>query len=177
MSRVAKKPIAIPAKVEVSISGNEISVKGPVGNQALHVHELVSVSIQDKKIQVSANDETKFAKAMSGTTRALIANIIQGAEKGFERKLTLIGVGYRAQVQGTVLNLTLGLSHPVKFTIPKGIVIETPSQTEIIVKGIDKILVGQVAANIRNFRKPEPYKGKGIRYSDEVIILKETKKK
>lgn len=177
MSRVAKKPITVPSKVEVKIAGNVVSAKGPKGQDQLELHELVSVQFEDKNLQVSANDESKQAKALSGTSRALIANLIHGVENGFERKLLLVGVGYRAQAQGHVLNLTLGYSHPVKFDIPKGITIETPTQTEILIKGINKNLVGQVAANIRRFREPEPYKGKGIRYSDEVIILKETKKK
>lgn len=177
MSRVAKKPISIPAKIEVKITGKNINVKGPKGQNSMEIHELVTVKQEDKDLQISANDESKFANAMSGTTRALLANLIEGVDKGFERKLILVGVGYRAQIQGKVLNLTLGFSHPVVFDIPEGITIETPSQTEIVIKGINKNLVGQVAADIRGYRPPEPYKGKGIRYSDEVIILKETKKK
>lgn len=177
MSRVAKKPITVPAKVEVKIAGQVVSAKGPKGQEKVELHDLVSVQLEDKNLQVSANDESKLANALSGTSRALLANLIHGVEHGFERKLLLVGVGYRAQTQGHVLNLTLGYSHPVKFDIPAGITIETPTQTEILVKGVNKNLVGQVAANIRQFREPEPYKGKGIRYSDEVIILKETKKK
>ena len=177
MSRVAKKPIVIPDKVEVSIKENVVNAKGPAGQDTLTLHELVTITKEDNNIQISANDETKLSKALSGTMRALVANLIEGVTKGFECKLVLVGVGYRAQVQGDFLNLTLGLSHPVKFDIPKGIKIETPIQTEILIKGINKTLVGQVAANIRKLRKPEPYKGKGIRYANEVIILKETKKK
>ncbi len=177
MSRVAKKPITIPAKVEVKVAGQTVSVKGPKGQDKIEVNELVTVQQEEKDLTISANDESKLANALSGTMRALIANLIEGVEKGFERKLVLVGVGYRAQVQGNILNLTLGYSHPIKFDVPPGINIETPSQTEILVKGINKNLVGQVAANIRRFRQPEPYKGKGIRYANEVIILKETKKK
>lgn len=177
MSRVAKKPIVIPAKVEISVKGNVVSAKGPAGQDTVVLNELVSISQKENELQISANDETKLSNALSGTMRALVANLIEGVTQGFERKLILVGVGYRAQVQGTHLNLTLGLSHPVKFDIPKGVKIDTPIQTEIVIKGINKNLVGQVAANIRKFRKPEPYKGKGIRYADEAIILKETKKK
>lgn len=180
MSRVAKKPIPVPAKVEINIEGRVVSAKGIKGQDQVALHDLVSVGYTadaDKSLQVSANDQSKLANALSGTFRALIANLLHGVGHGFERKLILVGVGYRAQAQGKVLNLTLGYSHPIQFNIPDGITIETPIQTEIVIKGINKNLVGQVAANIRDYRKPEPYKGKGIRYSDEVIVLKETKKK
>lgn len=180
MSRVAKKPIPVPSKVEINIDGQVVSAKGIKGQDQVVLHDLVSVGYTadaDKSLQVSANDQSKLANALSGTFRALIANLLHGVGHGFERKLVLVGVGYRAQAQGKVLNLTLGYSHPIQFNIPDGITIETPIQTEILIKGINKNLVGQVAANIRDYRKPEPYKGKGIRYSDEVIVLKETKKK
>lgn len=177
MSRVAKNPIAVPAGVEVSIAKGAISVKGPMGtlNQALT--NLVTVNLADGKLQVAAADESRQANAMSGTTRALLANMVLGVSKGFERKLTLVGVGYRAQAQGNKLNLSVGFSHPVEHVMPEGIKVETPSQTEILIKGSDKQVVGQVAADVRAYRRPEPYKGKGIRYADEVVVLKETKKK
>lgn len=177
MSRVARKPVLIPSSVEVKITGKEVSAKGPKGQSSVIVNDLVTIEHQEKQLMFSANDQSKAAKALSGTMRALVANLISGVEKGFETKLVLVGVGYRAQIQGKILNLTLGFSHPVNFPIPEGILIESPSATEVIVKGIDKQLVGQVAANIRSYRKPEPYKGKGIRYANEEIILKETKKK
>lgn len=177
MSRVAKNPIAVPSGVEVSIANDAISVKGPLGvlNQALT--DRVKVSLADGKLQVAAVDESRQANAMSGTTRALLANMVLGVSKGFERKLTLVGVGYRAQAQGNKLNLSLGFSHPVEHVMPEGIKVETPSQTEILIRGADKQKVGQVAADVRAYRSPEPYKGKGIRYADEVVVLKETKKK
>lgn len=177
MSRVAKQPVVIPSSVEVKIAGQEVTAKGSKGQDKVLVHDLVSIKQEDNQILVSANDESKAAKALSGTMRALLANLVEGVEKGFEIKLALVGVGYRAQVQGKVLNLTLGLSHPVNYEIPEGITVETPAATEIVVRGISKHMVGQVAANIRRYRSPEPYKGKGIRYADEVISLKETKKK
>ena len=173
MSRIAKYPVSIPDKVEVNIAGNTIRVKGKHGELQHDVHPLVSVSKEDTLLKFSARGNSKMAKALSGTTRVLIQNLVNGVTEPYERKLTIVGVGYRAAVQGKVLNLTLGFSHPVNFPIPEGITIETPSQTEIIIKGIDKQQVGQVAANIRAYRPPEPYKGKGVRYADEHIIRKE----
>lgn len=177
MSRVAKNPIAVPSGVEVSIAADAISVKGPMGTLKQALTGYVKVSQADGNLQVAAADESREANAMSGTTRALLANMVQGVSKGFERKLTLVGVGYRAQAQGNKLNLSLGFSHPVEHVMPEGIKVETPSQTEILIKGADKQKVGQVAADVRAYRSPEPYKGKGIRYADEVVSLKETKKK
>jgi large subunit ribosomal protein L6 len=176
MSRIAKNPITIPEKVVVNISGKTVNVKGKNGELSHTVHSQVDVSQEDNVLKFSAVGTSKTAKALSGTTRAVIQNLVTGVTEGFERKLSITGVGYRAAVQGKKLNLTLGFSHPVDYEIPDGITIETPSQTEIIIKGIDKQLVGQVAANIRAYRPPEPYKGKGVRYSDERIIRKEAKK-
>ncbi|WP_027469939.1 50S ribosomal protein L6 [Deefgea rivuli] len=177
MSRVAKNPVTIPAGVEVNIAAGEIVVKGPKGSLAQPIVSDVTVKIEDGNVVFAANGNSKFARAMSGTLRALVNNMVNGVSKGFERKLTLVGVGYRAQAQGEVLNLSLGFSHPVAHSIPKGITCETPTQTEILLKGADKQLVGQVAAEIRAYRSPEPYKGKGVRYADEVVVIKETKKK
>ena len=176
MSRIAKYPVSIPKGVEVDISGNTVKVKGKKGELSHKVHHLVTVSIDDNLLKFAARGNSKMAKALSGTTRVLVQNIVDGVTEPYERKLTIIGVGYRASVQGKILNLTLGFSHPVNFNIPEGITIETPSQTEIIVRGIDKQKVGQVAADIRAYRPPEPYKGKGVRYADEHIIRKEAKK-
>jgi large subunit ribosomal protein L6 len=177
MSRVAKNPIVLPAGVEVAMAANEISVKGPLGALTQALGKDVAVRREGDSLQCSAANESAQAHAMSGTIRALLANMVQGVSKGFERKLTLVGVGYRAQAAGDTLNLSLGFSHPVAYKMPKGVKVETPSQTEIVLKGVDKQQVGQVAAEIRAFREPEPYKGKGVRYADEVVILKETKKK
>ncbi|MEW6354339.1 MAG: 50S ribosomal protein L6 [Pseudomonadota bacterium] len=177
MSRVAKNPVAVPAGVEVTVSGQAVTAKSSKGSLQLSVHNLVEVVREDKQIKVAPRDDGLQANAMAGTTRALINNLINGVANGFSKKLELVGVGYRAQVQGKVLNLTLGFSHPLNFAIPAGITIETPSQTEIIVKGMDKQLVGEVAAKIRAYRPVEPYKGKGVRYSDEVVVRKEVKKK
>lgn len=178
MSRVAKKPIAIPSGVEVNVTGNVVAIKGAKGQQKFEFSQLVSVGRDaDNHLVFAARDGSKTGWAMAGTARAQVANIITGVTKGFEQKLQLIGVGYRAQAQGKVLNLTLGFSHPVNFSVPEGIQIETPSQTEIVIKGINKQQVGEVAAKIRSYRPPEPYKGKGVRYADEVVILKEAKKK
>lgn len=176
MSRIAKYPVSIPDKVEVNITGNTVKVKGKHGELHHVVHPLVLVSREEDSLKFSARGNSKMAKALSGTTRVLIQNLVDGVVEPYVRKLTIVGVGYRAAVQGKVLNLTLGFSHPVNFPIPEGITIETPSQTEIVVKGIDKQQVGQVAANIRAYRPPEPYKGKGVRYSDEHIVRKEAKK-
>lgn len=177
MSRIAKKPVEIPTGVEVNISGQTISVKGKNGTLSLDVNEKVVVAQEDGVLKFSGREGIVGSVAMAGTMRSLTNNIVTGVTQGFEKKLTLIGVGYRAQVQGNMLNLTLGFSHPVNYKIPEGITAETPSQTEIIIKGADKQKVGQVAAEIRAFRPPEPYKGKGVRYTDERVIRKQAKKK
>ena len=178
MSRVAKSPVSIPALVDVSLEGLKITVKGPKGTIAKLISETqVEVRLEGGSCWFTAKDETAVAQAMAGTLKATIKNMIAGVTKGFERKLILVGVGYKAQAQGKVLNLSLGFSHPVKFEIPAEISIETPSQTEVVIRGIDKHLVGQVAADIRAFRPPEPYKGKGVKYEGEVIVMKEGKKK
>ncbi len=177
MSRIANMPVAIPAGVDIQLQGRDITVKGGKGTLSWTIHELTEVEINDGQIQVKSRLSDKKAQAMAGTMRALINNMVTGVSQGFEKKLLLQGVGYRAQVQGKKLNLTLGFSHPVHYDIPTGIEIETPSQTEIIVKGADKQLVGQVASEIRAYRPPEPYKGKGIRYADEYVARKEAKKK
>lgn len=177
MSRVAKKPIVIPSGVEINITEGNLKVKGPKGAMELNLVEGVEVKKEDNQLIFGIEDGSDATYAIVGTTRSLANNIVDGVTKGFEKKLTLIGVGFKAQAQGKVLNLALGFSHPIKFNIPEGITIETPSQTEVIVKGIDKQLVGQVAAKIRAYRPPEPYKGKGVRYEDEVVVKKEGKKK
>ncbi len=176
MSRIANNPVTIPPGVEININGNCVTVKGGKGELKYDAHPLVSIKHEDSVLKLAANGNSKSAKALAGTTRALLQNLVTGVSEGYERKLEISGIGYRAQVQGKLLNLTLGFSHPVNFDIPDGIVIETPSQTEIVVKGIDKQKVGQVAANIRAYRPPEPYKGKGVRYSDEIIVRKEARK-
>lgn len=177
MSRVAKAPVDVPAGVTITLSGQDIKVKGPVGELSRTIHSLVVVSYEDNTITTGVVSEDKAAWAQAGTTRALINNMVEGVSKGFEKKLVLNGVGYRAKAAGKNLNLSLGFSHPVDHAIPEGITVETPSQTEITLKGADKHLVGQTAANIREYRKPEPYKGKGIRYLDENVRRKEAKKK
>lgn len=177
MSRVAKNPVALPAGVEYKVDGNVITIKGALGSLSYNLSAAVTVSKVENELQVAAVEGLENSRAMSGTVRALLANMVTGVSKGFERKLNLVGVGYRAQAQGDKLNLTLGFSHPVVHSMPAGIKVETPTQTEIVVKGVDKQLVGQVAAEIRAYRSPEPYKGKGVRYSDEVVVIKETKKK
>jgi len=177
MSRIAKKPVPVPAAVEVTENGQQITVKGPKGSLQHDVHALVEMKLEDGEMNFSPRDESKAANALAGTTRALVSNLVVGVTDGFEKKLELVGVGYRAQAKGKVLNLTLGFSHPVDYEVPEGVTIETPSQTEIILKGTDKQRVGQVAAEIRAFRPPEPYKGKGVRYADEVVVRKEAKKK
>jgi large subunit ribosomal protein L6 len=177
MSRIAKNPISLPGGTEVTINEDLIVAKGPNGQLTMNKHPLVSINQEDGWLNVAANDETTQARAMSGTTRALLSNIVTGVSTGFEKKLSIIGVGYRAQVQGKNLNLSLGFSHPVNYPIPEGITIEAPSQTELVVKGADKQKVGQVAAEIRQFRPPEPYKGKGVRYTDEYVVRKQAKKK
>jgi large subunit ribosomal protein L6 len=177
MSRVGKLPISVPAKVEVTLAANEITVKGPLGTLSQPMPSLVHAKKDGDKVVFEAANDSQAANAMSGTLRALVANMVTGVEKGFERKLQLVGVGYKAQAQGSKLNLALGYSHPIVHTMPDGVKCETPQPTEIIIKGIDKQKVGQVAAIVRGYRPPEPYKGKGVRYSDEKITLKETKKK
>ena len=177
MSRIGNFPVELPANVEVQLSPGEISVKGPLGTLTQSLSAQITVERVENRLQVKVADSSTAANAMSGTLRALLANMVQGVTKGYERKLTLVGVGYRAQAQGDKLNLTLGFSHPVVHQMPKGIKVETPTQTEIMIKGIDKQVVGQVAAEVRAYRSPEPYKGKGVRYSDETVVLKETKKK
>jgi large subunit ribosomal protein L6 len=176
MSRVGKSPIVLKG-AEVALSDERITVKGPLGTISQNTNRLVKVVNDNGTLKFEPVDESREANAMSGTMRALVANMVQGVTKGFERKLTLVGVGYRAQAQGDKLNLSLGFSHPVVHQMPEGVKAETPSQTEIVIKGIDKQKVGQVAAEVRGYRPPEPYKGKGVRYADEVVILKETKKK
>ena len=175
MSRIAFKPIELTSGVEVTVSGQTVTAKGPKGSMSLDLHKTVGIEQDGNVITMKA--ESDQAIAMTGTMRSLVNNMVTGVSDGFEKKLELIGVGYRAQAQGNTLNLTLGFSHPVNYAIPEGITIETPSQTEILVKGIDKQKVGQVSAEIRGYRPPEPYKGKGVRYSDEYVIRKEAKKK
>ncbi|MEI7432140.1 MAG: 50S ribosomal protein L6 [Betaproteobacteria bacterium] len=177
MSRVAKNPIVLPQGVEVALSAELISVKGPLGAIKFAANPAVTVVNEGGALLCKAVEGVDNSGALSGTVRAILANMVTGVSKGFERKLNLVGVGYRAQAQGDTLNLTLGFSHPVSHKMPEGVKCETPTQTEIVIKGVDKQQVGQVAAEIRAYRKPEPYKGKGVRYSDEVIVLKETKKK
>jgi large subunit ribosomal protein L6 len=177
MSRIAKYPIALPKGVEVSIASGQISVKGPLGAISRAADPNVAVEKNGDAVLCKALGNSNHADAMSGTMRALVANMVTGVTQGFEKKLALVGVGYRAQAQGDKLNLSLGFSHPVVHQMPKGVKVATPTQTEIVISGIDKQLVGQVAAEVRAHRPPEPYKGKGVRYSTEVIVLKETKKK
>jgi large subunit ribosomal protein L6 len=177
MSRIAKNPVVIPEGVEVDISGTLAIVKNAKQSLQITLCEEVSVTKEANQLLFSPKNNSQFAHAMSGTMRALLSNMVIGVEQGFEKKLQLVGVGYRAQVQGDTLSLSLGFSHPVSYKIPQGILISTPSQTEITIKGVDKQRVGQVAAEIRGYRPPEPYKGKGVRYTDEVIVLKEIKKK
>jgi large subunit ribosomal protein L6 len=177
MSRVAKNPINLPKGIEVKLEGCHLTVKGGKGALSRELNPNVKIEIADGQIQVQSDRENKNVNALAGTTRANIQNMVVGVSAGYERKLTMVGVGYRAQAKGDVLSLSLGYSHPIEFNAPKGIVIETPSQTEIVIKGCDKQVVGQVAADIRSYRPPEPYKGKGIRYSDEEIVRKEAKKK
>lgn len=177
MSRVAKKPITLPSGVEVSVTGQTVTVKGKNGALKVDLHPRVEMTNENKVLNFAPRDGSMEADALAGTFRALVNNMVTGVTAGFVRKLDLVGVGYRAQAQGKTLNLTLGYSHPVTYAVPEGITIETPSQTEILVKGMDRQRVGQVAADIRAFRPPEPYKGKGVKYSDEVIVRKEAKKK
>jgi large subunit ribosomal protein L6 len=177
MSRIANAPVTVPNGVEITLSGQNVAVKGPKGKLAHEVHRDVEVTMDEDEIRFKARSGSKPAIAQAGTARALINNLITGVDSGFEKRLTLIGVGYRAQAQGKNLNLSLGFSHPIEFPIPEDVQIETPSQTEVVVRGIDKQRVGQVSAVIRGFRPPEPYKGKGVRYTDEYVQRKEAKKK
>lgn len=177
MSRVGKSPVVIPAGVEVAIKEDQISVKGAGGQLSIAANALVAVSNKDGKLSFEPVNDSREANALSGTVRQLVNNMVLGVSKGFEKKLTLVGVGYKAQAQGTKLNLSVGFSHPVNKEMPEGITVATPAATEIVIKGADRQRVGQVAAEIRAIRPPEPYKGKGIRYSDEKIVIKETKKK
>jgi large subunit ribosomal protein L6 len=177
MSRIAKYPVTLPKGVEATLAAEALSIKGPLGTLSQLLRSDVKIEKDGDKLLFKAVDDSDEANAMSGTLRALTANMVVGVTKGFEKRLTLVGVGYRAQAQGDKLNLTLGFSHPIVHAMPKGVKVETPSQTEIVIKGLDKQLVGQVAAEVRAYRAPEPYKGKGVRYSDEQVSLKETKKK
>lgn len=177
MSRVAKQPIELPKGVEVTISGQSVSAKGPKGQESMTLHNDVTANLTDGVLGVSAQRTDQKSVAMTGTMRSLLNNLVLGVSTGFEKKLELRGVGYRAQAQGSKLNLTLGFSHPVVHKIPDGIKVETPSQTEIVISGTNKQIVGQVAADIRSYRPPEPYKGKGVRYVDEYVAMKEAKKK
>ena len=177
MSRIGKSPIALPDKVEVAITPVEISVKGPLGTLTQKLSHEVRIEKVENRLEIKSAGNSRQANAMSGTLRALVANMVTGVTKGFEKRLQLVGVGYRAQAQGDKLNLTLGFSHPVAHSMPKGIKVETPTQTEIVIKGMDRQVVGQVAAEVRAYRSPEPYKGKGVRYTGEQVVIKETKKK
>ncbi len=177
MSRVARMPIVLPDGIKVDLAAESLTVSGPQGSLSLALHPLIRFANEGAALNVTAADETRQARAMSGTFRALAANMVEGVSKGFQRKLNLVGVGYRAQAQGNKLNLALGFSHPVVHEMPEGVEVMTPTQTEILIKGADKQKVGQVAAEVRAYRPPEPYKGKGIRYAGEVVVIKETKKK
>ena len=177
MSRIGKNPIVVPKGVEVTVSAEAVAVKGPLGTLTQRLNSDIKIERDGDNLLCTVNNDSTRANAMSGTIRALVANMVEGVTKGFERKLTLVGVGYRAQAQGDKLNLALGFSHPVVHQMPTGVKVETPSQTEIILRGNDKQQVGQVAAEVRAYRSPEPYKGKGVRYTGEKVVLKETKKK
>jgi large subunit ribosomal protein L6 len=177
MSRIANYPVELPSGVEVKFDGRLVTVKGSKGSLEHDIHASVKVEQDNNVLTFVARDGSKTADALAGTTRALLNNMVTGVSQGFEKKLQLVGVGYRAQAQGKTLNLTLGFSHPVDYPVPEGITVETPSQTEIVIRGVDKQQVGQVAAEIRAYRPPEPYKGKGVKYADEVIVRKEAKKK
>jgi large subunit ribosomal protein L6 len=177
MSRIGKMPIALPKGAEATVTAAQITVKGPLGTLSQPLNGLVKVENNAGTIKFEVANDSREANAMSGTLRALVNNMVNGVTKGFEKKLTLVGVGFRAQAQGNKLNLSLGFSHPVVHQMPQGVKCETPTQTEIVIKGIDRQQVGQVAAEVRAYRSPEPYKGKGVRYVDEVVVLKETKKK
>ena len=177
MSRIGREPVSIPANVEVILSSSEVSIKGPLGKLQRDLNSDVIIERDGDTLLVKVANDSRQANAMSGTMRALLANMVQGVTSGFEKKLSLVGVGFRAQATNEILNLTLGFSHPIIHKMPEGVKVETPTQTEVLIKGIDKQKVGQVAAEVRAYRKPEPYKGKGVRYTDEVVIMKEAKKK
>jgi large subunit ribosomal protein L6 len=177
MSRVAKRPVPVPAKVSIDIAGQAITVKGPMGKLAHTLHAKVAMSQEGAELRFAPSEESQDAWAQAGTARAVLANMVTGVSTGFVRKLNLVGVGYRAAAKGDIVSLSLGFSHPVDYKVPQGVTAETPTQTEIVLKGTDKQKVGQVAAEIRAYRPPEPYKGKGVRYSDEVVLRKEAKKK
>jgi large subunit ribosomal protein L6 len=177
MSRVGKLPVPLPKGVEANVAANAVSIKGPLGTLALPLTKDIRVKKEGDALEIEVANDSDRADAMSGTVRAIMANMVTGVTKGFEKKLTLVGVGYRAQAQGDKLNLSLGFSHPVVHQMPKGVKCETPTQTEILIKGMDRQQVGQVAAEVRAYRPPEPYKGKGVRYADERVVIKETKKK
>ena len=177
MSRVAKNPVKLPAGVEIKIAGQQLSVKGAKGALELNVHPSVEVTQESDELRFAARNGDVQNRAMAGTTRALVNNMVVGVSQGFERKLQLVGVGYRAQAKGKVVGLSLGFSHPVEHELPEGVTAECPTQTEIVLKSADKALLGQVAADIRSYRRPEPYKGKGVRYANEVVRTKEAKKK
>ncbi|HYC38333.1 MAG TPA: 50S ribosomal protein L6 [Usitatibacter sp.] len=177
MSRIAKYPVAVPDKVQVTLDSSKIVVKGPLGTLERALAPEVVVKLEGNQVTFAAADESKEANALSGTLRANVANMVHGVKEGFQKKLTLVGVGYRAQAQGSKLNLSLGFSHPIAYALPEGVKAETPTQTEIVIKGMDRQKVGQVAAEVRAYKPPEPYKGKGVRYADERVVIKETKKK
>ena len=177
MSRVANSPVEVPAGVKVDLNGQALSIKGGKGTLALDIHAAVAVTEEGSQLKFAAKDEAKQSKALAGTMRALVNNMVVGVSEGFEKKLELVGVGYRAKASGKTVNLTLGFSHPIDYALPEGVTAETPSQTEIVLKSADKQLLGQVASEIRAYREPEPYKGKGVRYSDEYVRRKEAKKK
>lgn len=177
MSRVGKSPIPVPAGVDVVVEAGRVAVKGPLGSLEQHIRPLVRVARDGANIVFEPTDASTAANAMSGTYRSLVANMVHGVSKGFEKRLQLVGTGFRAQVQGNALNLSLGFSHPIVHALPAGVKAETPTPTEIVLKGADKQVIGQVAAEIRGYREPEPYKGKGVRYADERVVLKEVKKK
>jgi large subunit ribosomal protein L6 len=177
MSRIAKYPVAVPDKVQVTLGNGELTVKGPLGTLKQPIGRDVVVKVENNQVTFAAADESQAANAMSGTLRATVANMVHGVKDGFQTKLTLVGVGYRAQAQGAKLNLSLGFSHPIVYALPEGVKAETPTQTEIVIKGVDRQKVGQVAAEVRAYKPPEPYKGKGVRYADEKVVIKETKKK
>jgi large subunit ribosomal protein L6 len=177
MSRVAKSPVEVPAAVSVTLKGQDLTIKGSNGTLALEIHGSVEVKQDNNVLTFEPRDGAKQSRALAGTTRALVNSMVIGVSQGFEKKLQLVGVGYRAKVEGNTVNLSVGLSHPVNYTLPKGVTAETPTQTEIVLKSADKQLLGQVAAELRSFREPEPYKGKGIRYADEQVHRKEAKKK
>ena len=177
MSRIANSPVTLPKGVEYSLSDGLVQLKGPKGELSMQLHPVVGITEEEGVLSFSAQNEEKQSRALAGTMRALVSNMVTGVSSGFEKKLTIIGVGYRAQAQGNKVNLSLGFSHPVVYEVPEGVTVETPSQTEMLVKGVDKQKVGQVAAELRAYRPPEPYKGKGVRYADEYVMKKQAKKK